>query len=58
MPYGKYKSPNPNILGTGSASKAGHAMKKRNTRTQTRMNSIMGEIQNTRGGTQNFKKFK
>ena len=58
MPYGKYKAPKSQILGTGMARGAAEKAKQRHRTVGERADSIMREIQNTRGGTQNFKKYK
>lgn len=43
MDYDKPKKPNPSILGTGAASKAGNAISKRNKTQKARIDEMMGK---------------
>lgn len=46
------KKPNPNMLGTGSAAKAGKKVQSRRQRMDSEMSKLMREIQVGRTGTQ------
>ena len=51
----KSKKPNPYMLGTGGAQKAGTAMEQSNRRKKRQMDSIMSEINSTKTGPKKYR---